>query len=219
MMDVYSYVVEHDLGFAPNPFENVLTLACCKPQIRKHAKKGDLVLGMGAAKPGLTGKMSFFMEVSEVLTFNEYWADARFRRKRPNMRGTRYMRYGDNIYHKPDGEEVFRQAHSFHSLPGGAASSVNLKRDTGKTDNVLIGHNFAFWGKGAIELPADLDMFVIRGRPGHKCRFKSEDIERLSAWLKTVPERGYRDEPAHWQFLPDETRASAARVITRKGRA
>src|SRR6218665_1452893 len=112
-MRVYSYIVEHDLGFAPNPFDGALTLACCKPQIRKQAKTGDIILGMGAARPKLTGRMTYWMEVSEVLTFNQYWHDARFRRKRPNMRGTRYMRYGDNIYYKAEGELLFRQANSF----------------------------------------------------------------------------------------------------------
>ena len=37
-MTLFSYVIEHDLGFAPNPFHGVCTLACCKPQIRKIAK-------------------------------------------------------------------------------------------------------------------------------------------------------------------------------------
>lgn len=216
-MRVYSYVVEHDLGFAPNPFHGVCTLACCKPQIRKRAALGDIILGMGAAKPKLGGKLIYWMRVEEILTFDQYWRDARFGKKRPRMIGSRYLRYGDNIYHLLP-ENTFCQAHSFHSLPGGAVSAVNLSRDTGTTDKVLIGRDFSFFGRAAIDLPADLQMFVIRGRPGHKCKFEKGDIERLAAWLMTVP-RGYRGEPAHWQFLPDETRAAPARTTTRKGRA
>jgi Nucleotide modification associated domain 2 len=38
---VFSYVVTHDKGFAPNPYFGFLTLATCKPQIRKSARVGD----------------------------------------------------------------------------------------------------------------------------------------------------------------------------------
>jgi len=101
---VFSYVIEHDLGFAPNPFHGVCTLACCKPQIRKAAKVGDYVLGTGAVKPKLRGHLTFWMRVDEVVTFDQYWQDRRFRRKKPRMSGTTALRYGDNIYHRDGGK-------------------------------------------------------------------------------------------------------------------
>ena len=45
-MRVFSYVVMHDSGFAPNPFHGHCTLACCKPKIRSQAKAGDIVIGL-----------------------------------------------------------------------------------------------------------------------------------------------------------------------------
>ena len=45
-MRVFSYVVMHDSGFAPNPFHGHCTLACCKPKIRSQAKAGDIVVGL-----------------------------------------------------------------------------------------------------------------------------------------------------------------------------
>ena len=36
-MEIFSYVITHDSGFAPNPFGGFLTLATCKPKIRKSA--------------------------------------------------------------------------------------------------------------------------------------------------------------------------------------
>lgn len=80
-MTVFSYVIEHDLGFAPNPFHRVCTLACCKPKVRKKAKLGDYILGMGAVRPKLQGCITFWMRVDEILTFDEYWNDIRFRQK------------------------------------------------------------------------------------------------------------------------------------------
>ncbi|WP_347927045.1 hypothetical protein [Pseudomonas helvetica] len=41
MSRIYSYVITHDHGFAPNPHGGVLTLATCKPVIRRTAEKGS----------------------------------------------------------------------------------------------------------------------------------------------------------------------------------
>lgn len=45
MTKSYSYVVARDYGFAPNPFNGILTLAACKPVIRKGADVGSFVIG------------------------------------------------------------------------------------------------------------------------------------------------------------------------------
>ncbi len=84
-MTVFSYVIEHDLGFAPNPFHRFCTLACCKPRIRSVATLGDYILGTGACRPSLSGHLIYWMRVDEVLTFDEYWADKRFKKKKPIM--------------------------------------------------------------------------------------------------------------------------------------
>lgn len=54
-MHVYSYIVTHDTGFAPNPFHGVLTLACCKPAIRRAAEVGDVIVGL---TPRVVGTLS-----------------------------------------------------------------------------------------------------------------------------------------------------------------
>ena len=46
---LYVYIITRDFGFAPNPFHGRCTLATCKPGIRKSAKVGDWVLGVGGA--------------------------------------------------------------------------------------------------------------------------------------------------------------------------
>ena len=37
-MQLISYKVKHDTGFAPNPYFGILTLATCKPAIRRSSK-------------------------------------------------------------------------------------------------------------------------------------------------------------------------------------
>jgi hypothetical protein len=201
---VYSYVVEHDLGFAPNPFHSVCTLACCKPQIRKKAQEGDYILGTGAARLKLQGQLIYWMRVDEVLTFDEYWNDPRFKRKRPVMAGSTHLRYGDNIYHS-DGGKGFRQEDSFHSLEDGSTSRGDLKRDTGTTDRILLARDFAYWGRSAVKLPRELRCFVKKG-PGHLRKFTERQLGRFFEWLEERPERGYIDEPADWQLLGRRTK-------------
>lgn len=198
-VSVFTYVIEHDLGFAPNPFHGACTLACCKPVIRKTVKLGDIILGMGAVKPNLSGRLCYWMRVDEILTFDEYWSDARFRRKKPVMNGTTFLRYGDNIYHS-NRSGVYCQEYSFHSLENGEISLGDLHRDTGRTDRVLISHEFAYWGRRGIQMPDELKHFAIRSS-GHKRNFEKVEVAALMAWLGQHPERGYLGEPAHWQFL------------------
>jgi hypothetical protein len=207
-MRAFAYVIEHDLGFAPNPFHGFCTLACCKPRIRKTATVGDYILGMGASKPRLGGRLCYWMKVSEILSFDQYWADPRFRRKRPNMSGSTFLRYGDNIYHHAEGHDGFIQEDSFHSFVNGGLCVPNLCRDTATTDRVLIGREFAYWGQVGIELPESLRCFEIR-RTGHKCRFPTEKLAELTDWLNSLP-RGLRGEPAHWQFLNRKRRRKGA---------
>lgn len=108
MARLYSYVVQHDHGFAPNPFWRVCTLANCKPVIRAHAAVGDLIVGTGSADLGVAGYLVYWMRIDEIMLFDEYWGDPRFARKKPNMRGSVMHRYGDNIYWTgPDG--MFQQ--------------------------------------------------------------------------------------------------------------
>jgi hypothetical protein len=49
----------------------------------------------------------------------------------------------------------------------------------------------------------------VKKGPSHKCNFSEEKVQALLAWLHTHSERGYLDEPAHWQFLgqPKKKRA------------
>lgn len=199
-MTIYTYIIEHDLGFAPNPFHGVCTLACCKPKIRKHAKEGDYIVGMGSVKPGLQGHVCYWMHVDKILTFDQYWADARFRRKRPLMHGSRYLAFGDNIYHLSADGKSFIQEDSYHSASAHQASHSNLARDTGSTHRVLTSTEFAYWGRNGKLVPAELSEFVHRG-PGHSCRFSKESQASFLAWLLSHADRGLCGEPAGWQFL------------------
>lgn len=196
-MRVFTYVIDHDLGFAPNPFHGVCTLAACKPLIRKYAKEGDLILGTGSIPNNIQGRLAYWMKISKIITFDEYWKSGVYEAKRPTINGSRMQQYGDNIYHQDTETGEWRQANSFHSADDGALSPPNLARDTGKTERVLIGEDFAYWGAGGPPLPDHLSDFVHKTQ-GHRCRYKADRIAAMLAWLETVPRPAVLGRPANW---------------------
>ncbi|HYG48548.1 MAG TPA: hypothetical protein VD846_11485 [Allosphingosinicella sp.] len=197
---VFSYKVVRDLGFAPNPFYGVCTLACCKPDIRDAAEPGSLVIGTGGQTNGLLGRLIFAMEVAEKLTFTQYWEDERFAIKKADMDAGLRAGYGDNIYHK-DAIGNWMQALSHHSFEDGSLNVANLQRDT-STDAVLIGSNFVYWGSLAPEVPTHLQNFEgddlrPRGR-ADRSRFSDAMREAVFDWFSAIPTRGYLARPSGW---------------------
>jgi Nucleotide modification associated domain 2 len=194
---LFSYVVRWDHGFAPNPFYALCTLATCKPGIRATAKIGDLVLGTGSAARKLKGRMVFLMRVGRIISFDEYWCDPQFARRIPVMNGSLQQRFGDNIYHRVKGKWV--QADSRHSQGGARPNLNNLRRDTGKTDRVLIGSEFTYWGGDGPHIPKRFSAFV-HSAPGYRAFFSEKDIGLLLTWLGSAHGRGLLADPTEWKF-------------------
>jgi hypothetical protein len=169
-MKLYSYVVMHDTGFAPNPFFGYCTLACCKPEIRRTAALGDWVVGLTPKAEG--NCIVYYMLVSDVMeSFADYWKDRRFRVKRPiNTDGIR-GKCGDNIY-EPLAAGGYRQIPSVHSN-GDIEDEQNKQHDLGGV-RVLISETFAYFGSKAIPLPPELNRLIV-GR-GHRCNFPNEFV-------------------------------------------
>lgn len=196
---VFSYKLVRDYGFAPNPFHGICTLGTCKPQIREGARIGDIIIGCGSKALNLEGRMIFAMRVSQKMSFQEYWEHEAFRIKRPNLRASKSMAYGDNIYHR-DGDGWI-QEDSHHSFTGGALNRENLNRDTG-SDNVLIGEEFVYWGASAVEIPEHLRDFEGDDLYPHSRNYRngfSKDFRlQIDAWFEGIIDRGRRGRPASW---------------------
>lgn len=147
---LYVYAITRDFGFAPNPFHGFCTLATCKPGIRKAAQVGDWIMGVGGSSlRNLKRRCILLMKVSEKISFQDYWDQHRFSLKKPVRNGSRVQMLGDNIYHK-DENGNWIQEDSHHSNPDGTPNAVNLARDTGKTDQVLVSRYFLYFGETAL---------------------------------------------------------------------
>lgn len=209
-MRLHSYVVEHDIGFAPNPFHGVCTLAACKPRIRKYAKLAEYVIGVGTKKRCLDGRLVYLMKISEITTFDNYWKDARFVRKRAVINGSWVQRCGDNIYHRNQFNEWI-QEHSFHSKKGGITDPDNLRVDTGTTDRVLIGEWFIYWGDNAPLIPRKFRQFVHRGIGNHYVDDETA-IKKFIAWALSQGDPGIRGDPAEWKYVEKKRKRQKSQV-------
>ncbi|MCC8948184.1 hypothetical protein H8A97_24500 [Bradyrhizobium sp. Arg62] len=202
---IYSYVVARDYGFAPNPFHGVCTLATCKPRIRKAALTGDWVIGTGSAARKRAGFLVFAMKVEEALTFDDYWKDERFLLKRPNLRSSKKIAFGDNIYHRKGEGYDWKQENSHHTLPDGRTNSVNLNTDT-SVNRVLVSRTFTYWGGQGPAVPAEFRNFngddIVCAARNHRSNFAPELVQAFLAWLAPLKHDGYSGEPLDWDKSP-----------------
>ena len=212
MTRVYLYVVARDFGFAPNPFHGVCTLATCKPAIRRTARVGDWVFGVGGSKLKAVGRCIFAMKVTDAMDFDAYWSDPDFFDKRPIRNGSRKMMLGDNIYHHGD-DKAWLQEDSHHSQSDGSPDNHNVRRDT-SGDRVLISRHFYYFGSDAPAIPpAYLSAIGFKNIRSHR-NYALERCADLVQWLETSFSRERNTIVA----LPFQFQQSAARYSARSDR-
>lgn len=184
MTSVYLYAVSYDLGFAPNPFGGLCTLACCKPKIREKAQVGDWVIGMTGVKTRPALRCVFAMIVSNAINFDEYWTTPEFRSRRPVRNGTPKKLVGDNIYHRLTHTSPWSQENSVHSNHDGSQCPLNTAHDT-RINRVLISDRFIYFGSKAPEMPHHVrDEINYYKNPRDYRRFDINQAKPIVDWLE-----------------------------------
>jgi hypothetical protein len=225
-MTLYSYVVAHDFGFAPNPFHSFCTLATCKPDIRKQANVGDYIVGTGCANRQRQGYLVYFMVVSEIITFEQYWEYGRFEVKKPNLRGSFMQAFGDNIYHRGH-SGGWLQEKSVHSYEDGRPNPVNVKTDT-KSSRVLIATDFAYFGGSGPLIPERFRQpngQDVCGKRFYRKNLDPQLVGRFIAWLRSLNSAGFAGEPLDWRtnwenraFVPESRLRPVSKPRNSSGR-
>jgi hypothetical protein len=193
-MRLFSYIVTHDTGFAPNPFWGYCTLANCKPVIRRTASTGDWIVGLSPKARG--NKIIYAMEVQEIVQFADYFRDKRFQGKKPDYSKDKIVfKCGDNIYEQLSNRS-FRQLPSRHYNHKGNIEDLNKKKHDLDGINVLISINFYYFGSNAINLPNGFnDLKVQRA---HKNKFPQELVVKFISFISGY-KKGIHAPPTKWE--------------------
>jgi hypothetical protein len=195
---LYTYCLRFDDGAAPNPYWGVCTLVICKPVIRRTAKVGDWVVGLGSANESgrdLSRHVIYAMQVTQKLELSEYdtYCGEHLPGKFPDLSSQDFRRrVGDCIYDYAHGEEPFLRP-SVHNEP-------NRKTDLGG-ENALLSDHFYYFGTSAIELPECL-RDIAHPQQGHKSHSNTPFQEPFIAWIgalnlePNVPHGDPRQKPS-----------------------
>ena len=185
-MRLFAYKMTHDTGFAPNPFWGFLTLATCKPEIRKSKGVGDWIAGF--TSKDLCGdqvgdeRLVFLMQVDEKIALADYFRDERFQSRIPrNGPVTHVCRCGDNIY-RPLVPHA-RDSHEFEQLPNGHHGPNEKDRDL-NGQHALIATCFGYFGSDALRVPRDMRPDVPPGQSAHGTR--TRDSAKAKRFIKHV---------------------------------
>jgi len=128
--DCFVYKIVVDSGGAPCVYRNLLSLALCKPKIRKTAKKGSFIFGFGGKE--YEERLIYIARVTAKLEGTAYYE----RRK--------YARRPDCIYRVKNGRPVLKTSAKHHR------DSDHRKKDVGfhfEKAFVLLSNDFRYLGK------------------------------------------------------------------------
>jgi len=183
-MKIFSYVVDHDNGFSPNPYYGVCTLAHCKfsktdrKNVVELAQKGDWVIGTGGngKRSAGHGKLIYAMRVDERLTLKQYYHDRRFRKKKPKKDGSYQQTRGDN-----------------------------LSKSKHRTNRfVLISRKYFYFGDKAIGIPKrfrDNPVHPLEKKgPGFRSKFSEKFTIAVTEWLNGNFRSGIHGIPHGYAF-------------------
>jgi len=196
-MNLFSYILRYDDGAAPNPYYGYCTLAICKPVIRRNAKVGDWVVGLGSSSVlmedgnnhNFSKHIIYAMRVSEKMTIKEYgeFCLDYLNGKIPNINDLYFpKRVGDCIYYysKKKSEVILRD--SVHT-------EVNRKSDLGG-EYVLLADEFYYFGSKPQYIPEKLHG-IIHQNQGHQKQKNDSYIEDFIEWISKFKKNNLYAEP------------------------
>lgn len=195
---LFCYKMTNDSGFAPNPFHGLLTLANCKPGIRRSKKIGDWIAGF--TSKALNGdavndeRLIYLMKVTTKIDYYEYWINSIYNSKIPKLESDIVAnKAGDNIY-KPEKDKISE----FVQIENKNHTEKEIKRDlNGKY--VLVSNCFYYFGSSAIYIPSNIKPSIPRGQSSQGNRtHNKERAERFINYIQKNYKQGLIGMPHSW---------------------
>lgn len=185
-MKLYTYVVKHDTGLAPNPFGEWCSVAVCTPNHQGIlATPGDWICGFSPKSFG--NKLVYALQVEECPSLEQYFQDPRWAYKKPSRQSPE-ARCGDNFYERmPDGS--WKQHWNFFHR-----TQENFDQDI-RRPVAFVGRRFWYFGEHAVDAPRE---GLSVGGKGVRLTHQPGACERFVAWLDQTYPPGRHGMPLHY---------------------
>jgi hypothetical protein len=176
---LFSYTLRFDDGVAPNPYWGICTLAICKPVIRRVAKVGDWIVGLGSKNSPLgdiSQKIVYIMKITKKLSLKEYndYCIKQLPNKIPDIYNKDHKRHlGDCIYDFSNANKItLRESVHVHE---------DISTDLGGI-NALLSDNFYYFGNNPINLD-DQFWLLIKSNQGHRSVSNNNIKKQFVEWF------------------------------------
>ena len=132
MTRIYFYKLVADNGGAPCVKDGLLSLAICKPMIRRKADEDDWIFGFAANSLFTDNRLIYIARVTEKVIEGKYYEASRFSGR------------GDCIYARKDGRFEWRQG-ALHHGPEHLAHDLGDRPEYERA-SVLLSNDFRYFG-------------------------------------------------------------------------
>lgn len=225
-MDLFTYKLTHDTGFAPNPFGHTLTLATCKPSIRLNKLPGQWIAGFTSktltGEPVGSERLVYLMRIGEKLLLRDYFTDPRFRDKIPrNDSDDPVNQVGDNIY-RPLVPGAFEPSH-FEQLKnpnhwGSCGQCESHRKRDIDGQFALIADEFYYFGSCAPAIPVDYRPCIPKNMSPHGCENSAQQSDVFIRFIQQHYQPGIHCKPTQWEDAERKDSFCANRACSSLGK-
>jgi Zn-dependent metalloprotease len=215
-MRIFSYIVAHDYGLAPNPFWGTMSLTVCKPVIRRTAEVGDWIIGTGSknvvGKDGkhkdYSGKLVFAMKVDKIMSLKDYDEEcckpnSELRYKRPHFHLLK------NDWRHKVGDCIYNYSEMLNGVPA-LRKMIHMEEDK-ETDlsgiNALLSNHFYYFGNNVVKIQDEQLVDLVKKEQGHKIlddnnRSEAIVISKFIDWITSAYEvkKEYGKPQLYWDL-------------------
>jgi hypothetical protein len=191
MSKIYFYKLIADNGGAPCVAKGLLSLAICKPMIRRTAEIGNIVIGFAANSLSEDNRLIYVARINEKLINGDYY--------RPG----KYNGRADCIYEWRNGRFVPRAGALYHGSPGDLVHDLGHHPDYPRA-NTLFSQEFCYFGasgtdayKKAFPIVAKAVKTLGRGHRVHHDPNLLTALEKLANWSCSLESASTQGEPTN----------------------
>lgn len=176
MTRLYRYVHVSDDGRAPCIDKRRLTLATCKPAIRRTAQIGDWVMGFYPS-PAPAGTLSWAGRVARIIAHGDFEAE--------------FSGRADAAYRRSENGAMIRLYPDYHPDPR------DMAKDLSGPALVFDARGVWYFGDSPVALPPALQHLAACGQ-GHRVNGVGPgDPAALEDWLTALSPPGFHGRPRH----------------------